>query len=647
MHLPIELITMIVNEIDLINDLSSFSKVNRVFLELYQFNVFASAVSWKVVWGDITQVMLDLFYHGVRHDSVRIVSILTHHIHEIVSDMKIKGYIPMEPFKSKRITYFHHALVADAPKVSAYLAADDDMFDESFEYYPSMVAIYQALFPQTMAAQWELNKALRVACNYGLSRTTYVLLNRGADPMDMSPFGLMPIHLALANRQPWWDSDKYKHQYKGGFEVGPNVHHLDAEQLAQCSISALIKYGCPVDLASAQMRRHKCDHKCLGSPDCDHQNQTPLHIAAKIDFGEVADFLLKKGANPYTPNGEGYTPLYCAIVQEGSKAAGVIFKSCHPVVNPVVHIPTGTTALHIACRFALPAMVDRLLEAGADPDVINSHGLTPLHEVLSQTQPDRSRQVYLVLKSLARFNADPATPSSAPKTPWDMAKNHPFPDVQEMFADHTLMTFWELDQLIGGNSSPHRKGRRQTKRGSQAIKRTDKQAPSHTIAPSSPIEAQYKVQSTQSDSRSGWGGWWGDAKNPWNGKGPWDEEPRPEDDAWDEPSPSTGMKPGVTETLTQENFLDFGEDLILFDITTPMKPSPAASLQTQIASAGWRPKLLTLNNKPAKPKPNASPFSEMESRDAAKKAASEYAPSASSQGTKKGQSKKKWAPLKL
>lgn len=39
MHLPIELITMIVNEIDLINDLSSFSKVNRVFLELYQFNV--------------------------------------------------------------------------------------------------------------------------------------------------------------------------------------------------------------------------------------------------------------------------------------------------------------------------------------------------------------------------------------------------------------------------------------------------------------------------------------------------------------------------------------------------------------------------------------------------------------------------------
>lgn len=53
--------------------------------------MFASAVSWKVVWGDITQVMLDLFYHGVRHDSVRIVSILTHHIHEIVSDMKIKG----------------------------------------------------------------------------------------------------------------------------------------------------------------------------------------------------------------------------------------------------------------------------------------------------------------------------------------------------------------------------------------------------------------------------------------------------------------------------------------------------------------------------------------------------------------------------
>ncbi|TLS31536.1 hypothetical protein PpBr36_03112 [Pyricularia pennisetigena] len=631
LHLPFELINMILDEIDYINDLSSFSQVNRALLEAYQYSVFADVADWRTVMDGEIDVILDLFYHGVRHDSVRIVTILTHY----VRDMEIKGYMPTEPFKTRRITYFHHALIADAPKVSAYLAAaGEDMFDESFEFYPSMAAIHHALFPQTVATQWELNKALRVACNYGLSRTAYVLLERGADPMDTSPFGLMPIHLALTNRQPWWDSGKYDSSRLRNFQLRPKVHHLDWEELARWNISALLKFGCPLDLRSAQMRRHKCDHKCLGSLDCDHHEQTPLHMAAKIDFANVTEYLLNKGADPYTPNGEGYTPLYCAIVHGSSTAAGVLFRRCQPVVNPIVHIPTGTTALHIACRFALPSMVDWLLEAGAAPNVINNQGLSPLHEVLCQTQPDRSRQVYLVLKSLARFNANPATPSCAPKTPWEMARNHPFPDVQEMFADRTLMTFWELDQLSGGKTSAPRKGRRQRKRGNQGIKRADKQAPWQTVATSPPIEPEFPPTRVDCgretpdpwtdndalndndpctricplDPKSAWGDEWLD-NNWYGGEREYDE-----------------MKALTPDTRAEDNFVDFGEDLVAFDTNTPIKPFP--------------PKLLTLNNLPAKPKSNASLFPELESRDAAKKAASEDA-STSPQGTKKVQSRNK------
>ncbi|KAI6363726.1 hypothetical protein MCOR25_005792 [Pyricularia grisea] len=631
MDLPMEIITMIVHQIESTKDLSSFSMVNRAFLKTYELELFTATFESMVGAREYINVVLDLFFHAVRHDSVRIIGILVHHL----TNIEIKGYMPAEPFETKRITYFHHALIADAPRVSAYLSADgDDMFDESFEFYPSMAAIYHGLFPQTVATQWDLNKALRVACNYGLSRTAYVLLNRGADPMDMSPFGMMPIHLALANSQPWWDSAKYEYT-RIGFEVERIIHHLGWEELARWNISALLKFGCPVDLRSAQHRRHKCDHKCLGSLDCNHHEQTPLHMAAKINFRIVAEFLLDEGADPYTPNGEGYTPLYCAIVHESSKVAGVLFKRCQPNVNPVVHIPTGTTALHIACRFALPPMVDWLLEAGADPDVVNSRGMTPMHEVLCQTQPDRSQQVYLVLKSLARFNADPATPSSAPKTPWDMAKNHPFPDVQEMFADRTLMTFWELDQLSGGNTIPPRKGRRQRKRGNQGIKRTDKQAPWQTVATSSPTEPEVQLQLTEP-------GYWRRRYDSSDDRDPWAKE-----DRWcGTENRNDELKPWEPATVVPDNFLDFGEDLILFDAIPPIKPSPAASPQTQIASAGWRPKLLTLNNRPAKPKSNSSLFPEMERRDAAQKLANDDV-STSSQGIKKGQKKTRWNPIRF
>jgi ankyrin repeat protein len=93
--------------------------------------------------------------------------------------------------------------------------------------------------------------------------------------------------------------------------------------------------------------------------------------------------LLDAGANPNLPDGQGYTALYAALVQGHKNIACHILKICDDPRNPVVYIREQTTALHVAWRFSFPGMVDKLLSRGAYANVIDSHGRTPLHDVLA------------------------------------------------------------------------------------------------------------------------------------------------------------------------------------------------------------------------------------------------------------------------
>ena len=198
------------------------------------------------------------------------------------------------------------------------------------------------------------------------------------------------------------------------------------------TVSTLLDFGADIDIRSQTSRTHECNPKCWRSIDCDHQGQTALHIASASGILAIVSCLLDAGADPNLPDGQGYIALYAAVVQGHKDVARRILKLCDNPLNPVVYIREQTTALHVACRFSFPEMVGKLLRCGAYANVIDSHGRTPLYDVLAWARLDREEDVILTLNHLAKFGADPDTTAHR-QTPRQLAETHASMRVRDMF----------------------------------------------------------------------------------------------------------------------------------------------------------------------------------------------------------------------
>lgn len=136
------------------------------------------------------------------------------------------------------------------------------------------------------------------------------------------------------------------------------------------------------------------------------ERMTPLCLAAKLGNLEIVEFLLQNGANP---------SVACTCVHRNKAALHFACENCHAdsaqivefLLNAGANLEQETfdfeKALHFACEFNNPPVVECLVQSGADINCVNLDGKSPLSLACSRQKNVRSLSI---IKFLIDSGAD-------------------------------------------------------------------------------------------------------------------------------------------------------------------------------------------------------------------------------------------------
>uniref|UniRef100_A0ABD2XG05 Uncharacterized protein n=1 Tax=Trichogramma kaykai TaxID=54128 RepID=A0ABD2XG05_9HYME len=123
-------------------------------------------------------------------------------------------------------------------------------------------------------------------------------------------------------------------------------------------------------------------------PNCirTETGDTPLHLALGKGCKEVAELLLRQGADPTLLNRKGVSILHyiCKLFGDRDDFLNTLFETCrqrHQSLPINAMDESGNTALNLALYYKKRQMVQLLLEKGANPNLANEKGHTALHLV--------------------------------------------------------------------------------------------------------------------------------------------------------------------------------------------------------------------------------------------------------------------------
>ncbi|MGL5704870.1 MAG: ankyrin repeat domain-containing protein [Tannerellaceae bacterium] len=107
----------------------------------------------------------------------------------------------------------------------------------------------------------------------------------------------------------------------------------------------------------------------------DAYDTTPLHAACADGFPEIALLLLDKGASIECEDYNGRTPIIFASGNDTEEIV-LLLSQRGAAINHKDKF--GNTALHYAFENGLTRIASRLIELGANPELLNNEGQTPV-----------------------------------------------------------------------------------------------------------------------------------------------------------------------------------------------------------------------------------------------------------------------------
>ena len=215
---------------------------------------------------------------------------------------------------------------------------------------------------------------LHWACWLGDPRLAALLLTHGADPAarayDMDP-GMATTDIAGGRPDSPW------------------------QQRAKRSRST--PFGCLMGGDRVGIARMLLDHG-FDLSSSDTWGSTVLHESAWSGAPRIAQLLLDRGADARRPDSDGWTPLHSAAFSGSAAVAEALVRSGASVDDRTTHmktipappgaffIPAGSTPLSVAVDLGRWGAVRALVKAGADPEIADSNGQTPLSRIRSRSE---------------------------------------------------------------------------------------------------------------------------------------------------------------------------------------------------------------------------------------------------------------------
>ena len=201
-------------------------------------------------------------------------------------------------------------------------------------------------------------RLLLIAATSGFTDIARLLLTSGADPNAPDDDGTTALDIAVR---------------RGNREVAELLVDSSARIPAALLGQAVLKGR--KDVLETLLRKSADVNIRLAS------GSTLLHDAALKGYDGIVTLLLAHGANVDIRNASGGTPLHDAALNGKASAARILLE--HGADINAREAESGTTALYAAASLGREDVVALLLARGADPNIGNNHGASPLHTAIA------------------------------------------------------------------------------------------------------------------------------------------------------------------------------------------------------------------------------------------------------------------------
>lgn len=294
--------------------------------------------------------------------------------------------------------------------------------------------IYDTCMPQMVTDHYpkrtcgpDTYSPLMVAIQSHQPEIAAILLENGADPAYSSYLRYQPIHLAVRHQQV--DTLRLL------LDKGVDVNTKDMWGYAPLHYCAFLPDSPTVaKLGSLLLERGADANMQTGSG---HYRLAPLHLSALNGHGDLVQLLLARRAEVDGEDSQGATPLWRAAgsgTENRDAVRGLILaradinklNTSAAAQNPASNLGTGILGIAIASGNLDTA--ELLLENGADVNIVDIYGKTPLMYAVSNNDLD-------AVKLLLSYRADPNKPGNINRTSMDIAHNLQHKEVFELLVN--------------------------------------------------------------------------------------------------------------------------------------------------------------------------------------------------------------------